>query len=303
VAGRVVGITSEYQTMHEVRLAAGRFIEPLDNERCVPVAVLGAEMAEALFPLSDPLDHSIRIGDDLYFQVVGVVQPRASSPGLGAGLPAEDYGRDVYIPFLTDQKRFGENVVFDRASSQPPEKVEITQVTLAAPDTSLVKPMARIVESVLQQRDKQDETALTVPLDLLEKAEQTQRIFTWVLTAIASISLLVGGIGIMNIMLATVTERTREIGIRRALGAKRRDIIFQFLMETIVLSGTGGLLGVLLGIGGAAGASYFAGVSTSVRFWSPPLALGISIAVGLIFGTYPARRAAYMNPVEALRHE
>jgi putative ABC transport system permease protein len=159
------------------------------------------------------------------------------------------------------------------------------------------------VEAIIRENHPRDDTSMTVPLDLLEKAERTQRIFTWVLTAIASISLLVGGIGIMNIMLATVTERTREIGIRRALGARRSDITWQFLIETTVLSGTGGLIGVGLGFAGSYLASGAAGVSTVVQPWSPLLAFVISIAVGLIFGVFPARRAAYMDPIEALRHE
>ncbi len=144
---------------------------------------------------------------------------------------------------------------------------------------------------------------MIVPLDLLDKAEQTQRVFTWVLTAIASISLLVGGIGIMNIMLANITERTREIGIRRALGAKKTDILAQFLVETSALSCSGGVLGVVLGVVGATVAGRLAEMPTLILPWVPVLALGISVSVGLIFGTYPALRAASMNPVEALRHE
>jgi putative ABC transport system permease protein len=302
IEGRVVGVTPEYELVHGTRLESGRFIEELDCSRNMPVAVLGAELARTLIPISDPLGRSIRIGEDRYFRVVGVLRPRASTPGLKGGEPAEDYGRDVYIPFPTDLKLFGENVAFDRSSSFA-EKVDITQLTLSMPSPEHVKPAARIVEAIVQDAGKEDEATITVPLDLLEKAEQTQRIFTWVLTAIASISLLVGGIGIMNIMLATVTERTREVGIRRALGARRADIVTQFLIETTVLSCTGGLIGIALGVTGAVLAEQLAGVVTQVRPWAPLLAFGISVAVGLIFGIYPARRAAYMDPVEALRHE
>jgi putative ABC transport system permease protein len=166
-----------------------------------------------------------------------------------------------------------------------------------------VRRTADIIDGVLKQFHPKKDTAITVPLDLLEKAEQTQRIFTLVLSAIASISLIVGGIGVMNIMLATVTERTKEIGIRRALGAKRRDIALQFLVETIALSSAGGLLGVALGIGFSYFVTYFFALPTIIRAWSPVLAFAVSVAVGLIFGTYPARRAAYMDPIEALRHE
>jgi putative ABC transport system permease protein len=303
IEGRVVGVTPEYQDLNDVELADGRFIESLDCQRASSVVVLGAEVAQSLFPLASPLGESIRIDEHQYYRVIGVARSRAASPGLGSSLPAQDFNRDVYIPFSTDQKRFGENVVFDRASSQPPEKVEISQMTLAVDRTEQVKPTSRIVEAIIRENHSRDETSMTVPLDLLEKAERTQRIFTWVLTAIASISLLVGGIGIMNIMLATVTERTREIGIRRALGARRSDITWQFLIETTVLSGTGGLIGVGLGFVGSYLASGAAGVSTVVQPWSPLLAFVISIAVGLIFGVFPARRAAHMDPIEALRHE
>jgi len=300
--GRVVGVTPEYQLLHKVRLESGRFIEELDCLRAAPVVVLAAQTAEQLFPLADPLGKTIRVGEDQCYRVVGTAAPRAASPGLGSGLPAQDFNRDVYVPLTTDHQRFGENVVFDRASSQPAEKVELSQITLAVVETGRVKAAARVVEAIIQEAGKQDETALTVPLDLLEKAEETQRIFTWVLTAIASISLLVGGIGIMNIMLANVTERTREIGIRRALGACRADIVSQFLIETTVLSCTGGLIGIALGVGSALLASQLTGIATLIRPWAPLLAAGISVAIGLVFGTYPARRAAWLDPVEALRH-
>jgi putative ABC transport system permease protein len=166
-----------------------------------------------------------------------------------------------------------------------------------------VRKTAEIIEGLLEQFHPQKDTSVTVPLDLLERAERTHRIFTLVLGAIASISLVVGGIGVMNIMLATVTERTREIGIRRALGAKRGDITRQFLMETVLLSSTGGMLGVCLGITLALGVTHFFVLPTIIRPWSPLLAFAISVLVGLIFGTYPARRAALMDPIEALRHE
>ena len=155
----------------------------------------------------------------------------------------------------------------------------------------------------LQPQPAVGHAAQPAPLELLRQAERTKKIFNIVLGSIAAISLLVGGIGIMNIMLATVTERTREIGIRRALGAKRRDILTQFLIESVILSGTGGLLGVFLGILIPVFVSHFAGMRTIVAFWSPLLAFSISAFVGIVFGLYPAQRAATMDPVEALRHE
>jgi putative ABC transport system permease protein len=144
---------------------------------------------------------------------------------------------------------------------------------------------------------------VTVPIELLRQAERTKRIFSIVLGSIAAISLLVGGIGIMNIMLASVTERTREIGIRRALGARQVDIVLQFLIETVLLAGAGGVLGVVLGLGIPLGISHFAGVTTVIKAWAPMLAFSVSVVTGIAFGIYPAMRAAKMNPVEALRHE
>ena len=302
LTGRVVAVTPEYYDLNELRLREGRFIDQLDDTGQLPNAVLGAQTAQVLFPLSSPLGKSIRVGEREFFRVIGVLQPRAVSPRLESGQPAEEFGSDVYIPFSTDAKRFGTNISFDRNSSIA-EKLEISQLILSVQDTRQVKPTAQIVESIIREQGKEDETTLTVPLDLLDKAEQTQRVFTWVLTAIASISLLVGGIGIMNIMLATITERTREIGIRRALGAKRADIVTQFLVETSALSCSGGVLGILVGIAGAKVAGSLAGMPTLIRPWVPLLAIGISVSVGLIFGIYPAQRAAKMNPVEALRHE
>jgi putative ABC transport system permease protein len=162
---------------------------------------------------------------------------------------------------------------------------------------------AEAVRALLERHHLKKDYELIVPLDLLRRAERTKQIFNIVLGSIAAISLLVGGIGIMNIMLASVTERTREIGIRRALGAKQQDIVTQFLVEAVILSGLGGLIGVILGVVTPFLVSHFAGMKTIVTVWSPILAFIISGAVGVIFGIYPAFRAARMDPVEALRHE
>jgi putative ABC transport system permease protein len=301
--GRVVAVLPDYLAMNGLRIAQGRFLTDLDNERLANVAVLAAETAETLFPFEDPLGRSIRIDNAQYYEVIGVTEHRAPSAAVGSSLAAQDYNRDVYIPFATDRVRFGEIITYRRAGTWQAEKLEISQITVAVDSMSNVRSTAEVIEGLLDQFHTQKDTAVTVPLDLLEKAEATQRIFTLVLGSIASISLIVGGIGIMNIMLATVTERTREIGIRRALGAKRRDIIVQFLVETIVLSSTGGILGTVLGITLAYLVTHFFLLETIIRTWSPMLAFAISIVVGLIFGIYPARRAAQMDPIEALRHE
>jgi putative ABC transport system permease protein len=300
---RIVGVSPNFLSMNGLHMSLGRFITDVDEETYANVVVLGAELAEKLFPVNDPIGQQVKIGENHAYTVIGVTESRAPSAGIGSSLAAQDYNRDAYIPFATDQVRFGKTLVTVKTGSRQFEILEVSQITVAIDDMSHVKQTAAIIEGLLDQYHTQKDTAITVPLDLLQKAEETQRIFTLVLGAIASISLVVGGIGIMNIMLATVTERTREIGIRRALGAKRADIGLQFLMETVVLSSTGGLLGVALGIGLAYTVTRFFEFPTIVQLWSPVLAFSVSVAVGLIFGTYPARRAAYMDPIEALRHE
>jgi putative ABC transport system permease protein len=301
--GRVVGVMPNFPELNGLKLAAGRFIDDIDNARFSNVCVLGAETAETLFPLDDPLGKSVRVGERHNYVVIGVTERRAASAGIGSSLSAQDYNRDVYIPFDTDKARFGKILTYQSAGTYQSEKLEISQITVTVDHMENVKETAKVLESMLDQYHPQKDVAITVPLDLLERAEQTQRIFTLVLGAIASISLMVGGIGIMNIMLATVTERTREIGIRRALGAKRRDIAWQFLVETVALSNTGGLLGVLLGVGLAYAVTTFFDFRLIIQPWSPALAFAVSVAVGLVFGTYPARRAALLDPIEALRHE
>ena len=190
-----------------------------------------------------------------------------------------------------------------RTGSFEYEKVAFHEITLKVESLDSVLPVSEAVKALLERHHKTMDYEVTVPLELLKRAERTKYIFNVVLGSIAAISLLVGGIGIMNIMLASVTERTREIGIRRALGARRRDIMTQFLVETVMLSGLGGCLGVLLGITIPWLVTHFASMVTIVTFWSPILAFSISAAVGVIFGLYPALRAADMDPVEALRHE
>ena len=303
IEGRVVAVTPAYRDMHGIGIRRGRFITALDHSRLSTVAVLAYETARALFPLSDPIGRSVRIGEDQYYEVVGVAEPRAAAAGVEGSLPPEEFGRDVYIPFGTDRARFGEVLSRNRGGSMEREKIEISRLTVTVGDVDDVNATAEIIRSLLDRFHPHGDSNMTVPLQLLERVEATQRIFTLVIGAIAAISLLVGGIGIMNIMLASVTERTREVGILRALGARRSDIVWQFLLETMVLSGTGGVLGLVLGVLFTFIVTHSFGMQAVMRSWALGLAFTISVAVGLIFGTYPARRAAHMSPVEALRHE
>jgi putative ABC transport system permease protein len=235
------------------------------------------------------------------FTVIGVTEPKVLAAGSEMG--NVDFNRVVFIPFSTDRVRFGRELITAKAGSFGVERLEISQITIIVDDVANVPKTATAIQSLIDQFHPRKDVAIIVPLDLLEKAEQTQRLFTLILGAIAGISLVVGGIGIMNIMLATVTERTREIGIRRALGAKRRDIAAQFLVETLVLSGSGGVLGIGVGFTLAFAVSGLFGLPTIIRLWSPLAAFGVSVMVGLISGIYPARSAALLDPIEALRHE
>jgi putative ABC transport system permease protein len=210
---------------------------------------------------------------------------------------------EVYIPIEIGRKWYGNMQVKMRAGSREMEEVELHEVVVEVDGPQNVELVAAACREMLARFHNQSDYEIVVPLELLLSAERTKRIFSIVLGTIAFVSLMVGGIGIMNVMLATVTERTREIGIRRALGAKRRHIVTQFLVETVVLSVGGGLLGVGFGFVAPLAIEHFAKMPTIVTPAAPVAAFLISAGVGVVFGLYPAWRAANMDPVEALRHE
>ncbi len=277
--------------------------EPSDDKLYRNYAVLAHATAEALFPFEDPIGERIALGKDSY-TVIGVTGERAHTAGSGGSLAGQDFNRDVYIPLNTCRVRFGERIVDFRSGGVTAEETQLSQITVQVHTIDEVTPTVGALQGAYEPYHPRKDVEMTVPYDLLEEARKSARQFSIILGTIASISLLVGGIGIMNIMLATVTERTREIGIRRALGAKQRDIIQQFLIECVVLSGVGGLVGVLLGMGIPQLIVYFLpDQKTIVTVQSVLLAFGVSVFVGILFGLYPARRAALMDPIEALRHE
>jgi len=303
IEGRVVGTTHDYLDFNHLELEKGRFLSDLDNQKYQNFAVLAAETARTLFPYEDPLQQTVKLGSD-YYTVIGITKERGSTAGIGGSLAAQEFNKDVYIPINTCKLRFGERIMNSRAGSMEAEETQLSQFTLQVGTLADVGPTHPIVEAAVKPYHLKKDVDIIVPLDLLNEAKRTARQFSIILGTIASISLLVGGIGIMNIMLATVTERTREIGIRRALGAKRKDITQQFLIETVVLSGVGGLLGVTLGISIPQLIVYFIPEQKAVvTLFSVLLAFSISVGIGILFGLYPAQRAAAMDPIDALRHE
>jgi putative ABC transport system permease protein len=322
INARVIATVPDYQVVNKLQMSRGRFLTENDDTDLENYCVLGSEAADRLFPYEDPLGQTVGMRNH-FFVVVGVVKERMPTGGVGGSQAAEDYNRDVYIPLRTSRRRFGDIISVRTSGSRINEKVDISQVTLTvnaevdAPEgRAKVQAVGNEIKAMLEKRHPKRDWAVTVPLDKLEEAERAQSRFTMLMAMIASISLFVGGIGIMNIMLATVTERTREIGIRRALGAKRKDIVMQFLVEAIVQTTLGGLCGAVLGVV----AVYSLPVAWDViRTWSwvanetklPAklhvgsifVSLGVSILVGMVFGLYPAWRAARLDPIEALRHE
>ena len=279
----------------------GRFISAEDERVHSNVCVLGTEVARELFPFKSPIGEVVKIGGE-YFRVVGTLLPRMPT-GDAPAKPGMEVGGEVFLPLQTARHWYGVMQVIVRAGSTDMEQVELHQIIINVDRAENVPLIAGAAREMLQRNHKKQDYEVLVPLELLARAKETKRIWDIVLGSIAGISLLVGGIGIMNVMLATVTERTREIGIRRALGAKRRHIVTQFLIETIVLSVGGGLLGVALGVTIPLVVEHFAKMPTVVTPAAPLLAFGISALIGVVFGLYPAWRAAHMDPVEALRHE
>ncbi len=321
VSGQVIGCTPEYFDINRMHIAQGRSLTDSDMRDLDNVVVLAHEVAAKLFPILEPIGRSVQIGVEFYV-VIGVASPRTASAAIGGSFAGRQYDRDVYIPLSTFRRRIGDQVITIRGGTFQNETIELNQITTVVDSIDSVDASADVIRELLRRYHKTIDYAIVVPKELLEQAETMQMMFNLLLLIIAGISLLVGGIGIMNIMLATVTERTREIGIRRALGATKREIIQQFLWETVVLSGIGGLLGVVIGfLCGPTVKAVRSGIETffpevwstlpptihalepRLAPWSIVAAFCISVGVGVVFGIYPAQRAANMDPIQALRHE
>jgi len=298
----LLGTIPRYTDVVHKRVAPGmgRWLSQLDYQFKRPVAVLTHELARALFPAQNPLGQVIRV-ESTAFTVVGVLQPSTGS-GIKEKTSA-DTVMGAYIPLSALQERFGDITARSQAGSFSMERVEVHEAQIQVEAIEEVIAVANNVRTMLERNHKRPDYSVFVPLEQLRLAEATAALWTMVLGCVAGISLLVGGIGVMNVMLATVTERTREIGIRRALGATRRHILSQFLVETLVLTVIGGILGVGFGLLLPELAKHFTHVKADTPLYAVFLAPGISLLVGLLSGLYPAWKAANMDPVEALRHE
>ena len=316
IDAKVLGCTLGYLENNRLEVHKGRWFRPLDAGE--NVAVLAHALALELFPIENPVGQSVRIGSDVY-RVIGQMQPRVASAAIGGSLEARDYGNDIYIPIESYDRRVGDAVAQRIPGGIQIEEVELSQITLTVSDPSLVDDTAQVVEDLLDRYHDLEDYAVVVPKELLAQARRTKMMFNLLLVVIAGISLFVGGIGIMNIMLATVTERTKEIGIRRALGARQQDITWQFLIEAIVLTGCGGILGVLVGtmcgpifrvvrflinwLAPEMLPQVVQEIEPQITLWSVVFAFAVSLLTGLTFGVYPARQAAMLDPIVALRVE
>ncbi len=296
---RVVGTTPEWFQLVPRAVIAGRVLLPSDQAKKAPVAVLTEFGARKILATESTIGQTIRIGGD-EFEIVGIVK---SESGQAGNIQIPDQEIDAYIPIEVARVYFGDIFTKRTSGSFEREKVELHQIIVQVDNVQHVEATAGGIEKMLERFHKKKDYVVSVPLALLKQAEATKRRFNIVLGSIAGISLLVGGIGIMNIMLASVTERTREIGIRRAIGAKRRQIIFQFLIETVVLSTAGGIIGLGMGALIPLLVTYFSGMTTVMTLAGVLLPLFISMTIGIIFGLYPAMHAAKVDPIVALRHE
>ena len=311
----LLGCLPNYRALHDLALTKGRFISEEDNRGESEVCVLASSLARTLFPFGDSLGKPVNIGGNLY-TVIGEVAPRTNLNDTGELGFKELFEDNVYLPLATHWAK-----IFDYYYRGYDGSHLLSKLILTIDEQSKLITVAQMIRDLLQKDHGMEDFQVTVPLELMEQAERAKMTFVALMGLVAGISLFVGGVGIMNIMLATVTERTREIGIRRAIGARKKDVVFQFLVETTVLTGIGGLAGILVGLlcepayrtvlemMEKLSPNLYESLPPSMQNmtpvmvpWALPLVFGIAVLTGLVFGLYPARKAAQMDPVEALRH-
>ena len=291
----VYGINPSYREIAGLRLTDGRFFTADEESHGRAICVLGAGAKSNLFGTANPVGRYVKLNQQ-WFRVVGVASPQLSSQTEVAGVPARDLNNVIYVPLTAAMLRLED--------SYSDVRDEIDGIYLHLGTSSGISQVAEVVRAILNSTHHgAGDFSVIVPAELLAEQQRTERLFNAVMVAIASISLLVGGIGIMNIMLASILERTREIGLRRAVGARQGDIVRQFVIEAALISMVGGGLGIVFGFAMSRLIAWMAGWSTIVTVSSIALAFIVSIGVGLIFGIYPAMKAARLDPVEAIRYE
>jgi putative ABC transport system permease protein len=290
---RVLGVSSTYPTIQNLKLLQGSFFLASDEEANAQVCVLGIVAKQKLFGFGDVLNLQIKV-NDIWLTVVGVLGDAAIEKQEFEGVKVQNPNNDIYIPITTAVRKFDTESVEN----------ELNEIVVQIGPEADIKEQASTINNLMSVMHRYvDDYSIVVPEKLLEQRQKTQGVFNIVMGAIASISLLVGGIGIMNIMLASVLERTNEIGLRRAIGAKKLDIRMQFMSEAIAISLAGGIIGVALGYGISRAVAMFSGWSTIITSGSIGLSFGVSSVIGLIFGIYPAVQASNLDPIECLRYE
>jgi putative ABC transport system permease protein len=294
-APTVYGVTPSYTRIAGLRVLEGRFFDEDDERHATPVCVLGAAAKSSLFGAADPVGQYVKINEQ-WFRVIGLASPQLSSQTELSEVPSQDLNNIIYVPLNA--------AIFRLEDTYSDLRDEIDGIYLNMRENTDLPAAAQVVRAVLDSsHHSAGDFSVLVPAELLAEQKRTERLFSAVMVAIASISLLVGGIGIMNIMLASILERTREIGVRRAVGARQSDIVRQFVVEATIISFVGGSFGIVFGFIMSRLIAWLAGWSTIVTATSIFLAFFVSITVGLIFGIYPAMKAARLDPVEAIRHE
>jgi putative ABC transport system permease protein len=290
---RVVGVSSTYPAIQNLKLLEGSFFLPEDEEGYAQVCVLGIAAKQKLFGFGDVLDQQVKI-NDVWMKVVGVLADAVVEKQEFEGVKVQNPNNDIYIPITTAIRKFDTEAVEN----------ELNRIIVQISPDAVISEQASTINNLMSaMHNYVDDYSIVVPEKLLEQNQRTQGIFNVVMGAIASISLLVGGIGIMNIMLASVLERTNEIGLRRAIGARKLDIRMQFMAEAIAISLAGGIIGVALGYGISRAVAIFSGWSTIITTTSIVLSFGVSSIIGLVFGIYPAVQASNLDPIDCLRYE
>ena len=302
IEAAVLGVLPEHLAMFKLEVARGRPFTALDDQSRTKVCLVRPSLVRTLETVDDPLGQWLYIGG-YPFQIIGILKDEEFRSHTAKALNLDGVAQEIYIPYATSMSTLGTVTFIRRSGSREYSNVELDQIVVSTRTPEQVFDTAKMLAAALGHFHEKKDYEIVVPLELLHQSEATQRTFNFVMILIASISLLVGGIGIANIMLATITERTREIGVRRALGARRRDILVQFLTETTSIAVVGGLIGCLVGLIGIQGIARWTDWKAIVAPHYVLVALGISCAVGILFSIYPARRAAQMNPITALRHE